>query len=173
MSRNLRSILTKEKVKHFIEEVKSSKGSFEENIDLKHHFSLQIRNELQSYNPSLSENQSLKCFINAANVKYDTSNNDIYYIETARSTFIGAIMGGFLCGSVPTVLCNLFEFDHLTLKFIFGIGAIIGGSLGFYAGLDFARNEIEQESSWNEVIKCVHGNSPMELSGALYAEDMI
>ena len=173
MTKNLRtSVPVKEEIYKFISIVKSSKGSVEENIKLKHSFDMHIRSALQSYNiPSLNDNKDLRCFIHAANTKHDISNSDIYYIETARSTVAWAMAGILLCGAVPTAFCNLFELSSFTLKSIFSVGAMIGGSFGFYAGLDLAQEDIEQDSSWREAVKCVHTISPIELSGALSVEE--
>lgn len=171
MTVNLRSSLTRENIDNFIIAVKSSKGSVEEDVRLKHSFDMYIRSDLKNYIPSFGESKDLKCLIHAANAKYDVSNSDIYYIETARSTVAWAMAGVLLCGAVPTAFCNLFELSSFTLKSIFAVGAMIGGSFGFYAGLDLAQEDIEQYSSWREAVKCVHEVLPIELSGAVSVEE--
>lgn len=172
MTVNFRPSLEREKIDDFIAAVKLSKGSVEENINLKHSFDMHIRGALQDYNgPSSINNKDLQCFIHAVNAKHDVSKSDIYYIETARSTVAWAMAGVLLCGAVPTVLCNLFEVSNFTLKSIFAIGAAIGGTFGFYAGLDLAQEDLEQNSSWREAVKCVHDVSPVEFSGELSVEE--
>lgn len=172
MTVNLRPSLEREKIDDFIAAVKLSKGSVEENIKLKHSFDMHIRGALQSYNIYSSHgDKDLQCFIHAANAKHDVSKSDIYYIETARSTVAWAMAGVLLCGAVPTVLCNLFEVSNFTLKSIFAIGAAIGGTFGFYAGLDLAQEDIEQDISWHEAVTCVQKTSPIELSGVLSVEE--
>lgn len=173
MTVNLRTSLERAEINDFIAAVKSSKGTVNENIKLKHSFDTHVRGALQRYNPlSFHNDKDLQCFIYAANTKHDISNSDIYYIETARSTVAWAMAGILLCGAVPTVLCNLFEFSSFTLKSIFTVGAMIGGVSGFYAGLELAQEDIEQDSSWREAVKCVHEVlPPIELSGAVSVEE--
>lgn len=173
MSTNLRASLAREKIYNFMADIKLNKDSLEENIKLKHSFNMYVRNDLQNYIPSLNEHENLKCFIHAAKTKHDISNNDIYYIETARSTFCGSMMGILLCGAIPTVLCNLFDLSGFTLKTIFTVGGAIGGTYGFYAGLNLIQNNLEQEVSWHEVIKCVDNAPKLELSGETPVNEVI
>jgi hypothetical protein len=95
-----------------------------------------------------------------------------HYIETARGAFIGAIIGGTLFSTVPTVLCNLFELKSFTLKIIFAGGVVIGGSFGLYTGQKIVHDDMEQEEFWHEVIKCSHDIPSLEISGALSAEEV-
>ena len=126
-----------------------------------------FRKTLQAYNQeSLSDNErysaeEIKCFIQAANTKYEVINDEGFINKFVFPAFIGSVVGG---------LISVYIANNLPCKSLNGlpgiviIGAITGAVLGYEFYDIFMEHELEQNAFVEQVFECYNSMYSEELS---------
>lgn len=124
-----------------------------------------FRKTLQAYNQeALSDNErysaeEIKCFIQAANTKYEVINDEGFINKFVFPAGIGSIVGGLVSTYVVhKLLCKPLN----GLPGIIIIGAITGAVLGYEFHDAIMEYELEQNAFVEQVFECYNSIYPIE-----------